>query len=179
MLCSMWNLTPLTREKAQISTPLPKSCSSRDQLGFKSHFHFQKWHSHTSRTSRRNTTAAGSTRRKGLLWQGPPPLTCHFTSVLGPGFFCVCPWFSPSRLSPCSPHQSFLKVCPLKPRFQHPAPVHTVDVGLGRAERWYQLSVQGSLCSADYRPSAACSSEPLKLFFCHGFSPNERKGFPR
>ena len=89
MLCSMWNIIPLTRERAQISTPLPKSCSSRDQLGFKSHLHW--WHSHTSRTSRRNTTAAGSTLRKGLLWQGPP--SSHM-----PLYFCAGP-----RLLLCMP----------------------------------------------------------------------------
>lgn len=141
MLCSMWNLIPLTREQAQISALLPESHSSRDQLGFQPHLHFQKWHSQTSRTSSRSTTAAGSTLQKGLLCRAHPPLTCHFTSVLGLGFFCVCPLVQPLQAVSISPRQSSLQVCPLKPKFQHLAPAHTVDVDLKRAERWYQLSV--------------------------------------
>ena len=95
MLCSMWNLISLTREKTQISALLPESHSSRDQLGFQPHFHFQKWCSQTSRTCSRSTTAVGSTLRKGLLCRTHLPLTCHFTSILGPGLFCVCPFVQP------------------------------------------------------------------------------------
>ena len=111
MLCSMWNLIPLNREKAQISTLLPKSCSSRNQLGFQAHLHFQKWHSHTTRTSRRSTTAVRHTE-KGVVLAGHTILSCATLLLCWAQASSVYAlWFSPSRLSPCSrrqPSQGFL-----------------------------------------------------------------------
>ena len=98
MLHSMWNLISLTREKAQISALLPESHSSRDQLGFQPHFHFQKWCSQTSRTCSRSTTAAGSTLRRAAL-QGPP-------SPHVPLYFCPGP-----RLILCMPLGSATSGC--------------------------------------------------------------------
>ena len=37
----------------------------------------------------------GAHRERGCSSRAQPPLTCHFTSVLGPGFFCVCPLVQP------------------------------------------------------------------------------------
>lgn len=88
--CVACGILFLNREKAQISTLLPKSCSSRDQLGFQAHLHFQKWHSHTSRTSR-STTAVRHTE-KGLFWQGPPSSHAPLYFCAGPRLLlCPCP----------------------------------------------------------------------------------------
>lgn len=76
--------------------------------------------------------------------------------------------------------QSSLRVCPLKPEFQHLAPAHThrLCLRLGSAGRWHGPFVLVSLCSACCKVAAALSSEPLKLPFGPAGLPLE-KGLAR
>ena len=140
MLCSMWNLISLTRRRHRSLPCFLSHIAPGISLGF----------SHTS------TSRSGAHRLPELVAEAPQLLGAHWERgcSAGPTFLSratlllswaqaysvYAPWFCPFRLSPCSPRQSSLQVCPLKPKFQHLAPAHTVDVDLKRAER-YQLSV--------------------------------------
>ena len=90
------------------------------------------WHLRTPRTPRSCTTPTGSMLRKRLLWQGPP-LPSHAALLLwwvqaSSAYTPSCGSYhtpAPSVCLQCSQPQSSPQICPLKPKFQPPAPTCT------------------------------------------------------
>ena len=118
----------------------------------------------TSRMRQALPSLRGFTLPMRLQWQTLAP------SCANPRLW-LRPHSIPFRLFLHSQPQASPHVCPLKPKFQPPAPMHTSRhvSQAGECSKMSRIcSVQVSLCSVCPKLAAALSSEPLKLPFCHG-----------